>query len=168
MRRWRVLSGQREQPFHLKLILKKGLTAPFLSGRIYYGERIWSPAARSAGNAKEIALILQREIKDPRLGMMTTVSGVEMSRDSAYAKVYVTFLNDKDEDAVKAGIKALQEASGFIRSLLGKAMRLRIVPELTFFYDNSLVEGMRMSNPVTSVVKHDEERRVNPDDSKED
>ncbi len=38
-------------------------------------------------------------------------------------------------------------------------MRLRIVPELTFFYDNSLVEGMRMSNPVTSVVKHDDERR---------
>ena len=95
---------------------------------------------------KEIAIILQREIKDPRLGMMTTVSGVEMSRDLAYAKVFVTFLNDKDEAAVKAGIKALQEASGFIRSLLGKAMRLRIVPELTFFYDNSLVEGMRMSN----------------------
>ncbi len=47
-------------------------------------------------------------------------------------------------------------------------MRLRIVPELTFFYDNSLVEGMRMSNLVTNVVKHDEERRVNPDDSKED
>ncbi|MFG6028809.1 30S ribosome-binding factor RbfA [Salmonella enterica] len=111
---------------------------------------------------KEIAIILQREIKDPRLGMMTTVSGVEMSRDLAYAKVFVTFLNDKDEDAVKAGIKALQEA------LLGKAMRLRIVPELTFFYDNSLVEGMRMSNLVTNVVKHDEERRVNPDDSKED
>ncbi|KAG1716439.1 hypothetical protein ID866_714 [Astraeus odoratus] len=95
---------------------------------------------------KEIALILQREIKDPRIGMMTTVSGVEMSRDLAYAKVFVTFLNDQDEAAVKNGIKALQEASGFIRSLLGKAMRLRIVPELTFFYDNSLVEGMRMSN----------------------
>ncbi|MDI8129882.1 30S ribosome-binding factor RbfA, partial [Salmonella enterica subsp. enterica serovar Kentucky] len=72
---------------------------------------------------KEIAIILQREIKDPRLGMMTTVSGVEMSRDLAYAKVFVTFLNDKDEDAVKAGIKALQEASGFIRSLLGKAIK---------------------------------------------
>ena len=50
---------------------------------------------------KEIALILQREIKDPRVGMMTTVSGVEMSRDLAYAKVFVTFLNDQDEDAVK-------------------------------------------------------------------
>ncbi len=111
---------------------------------------------------------LSEEGKEKLIDMMTTVSGVEMSRDLAYAKVYVTFLNDKDEDAVKAGIKALQEASGFIRSLLGKAMRLRIVPELTFFYDNSLVEGMRMSNLVTSVVKHDEERRVNPDDSKED
>lgn len=67
--------------------------APFLSlfWRIYYGERIWSPSARSARDAKEIAIILQREIKDPRLGMMTTVSGVEMSRDLAYAKVFVTF-----------------------------------------------------------------------------
>ncbi|CUU22742.1 30S ribosome-binding factor RbfA [Duffyella gerundensis] len=108
---------------------------------------------------KELAMIIQREIKDPRVGMMVTVSGVEVSRDLAYAKVFVTFLNDKDEDAVKSGIRALQDASGFIRSLLGKAMRLRIVPELTFFYDNSLVEGMRMSNLVTSVVKNDAERR---------
>ena len=117
---------------------------------------------------KEIALILQREIKDPRLGMMTTVSGVEVSRDLAYAKVFVTFLNDKDEDAVKEGIKVLQDASGYIRSLVGKAMRLRIVPELTFFYDNSLVEGMRMSNLVSNVIRHDDERRVNTDDTKED
>ncbi|MBE5252708.1 MAG: 30S ribosome-binding factor RbfA [Enterobacterales bacterium endosymbiont of Blomia tropicalis] len=108
---------------------------------------------------KEIAMILQREIKDPRLGMMVTVSGVEVSRDLAYAKVFVTFLNDKDEEAVKNGLKALKEASGYIRILLGKAMRLRIVPELTFFYDNSLIEGMRMSNLVSSVVKNDAERR---------
>lgn len=118
---------------------------------------------------KEIAIILQREIKDPRLGMMTTVSGVEVSRDLAYAKVFVTFLNDKDEAAVKEGIKVLQDASGYIRTLIGKSMRLRIVPELTFFYDNSLVEGMRMSNLVSNVIKHDDERRVNDtDDSKED
>ena len=117
---------------------------------------------------KEIAIILQREIKDPRLGLMTTVSDVEVSRDLAYAKVFVTFLNAKDEEAIKAGIKALQDASGFIRTLLGKAMRLRIVPELTFFYDNSLVEGMRMSNLVSNVIKDDEARRVNPDDNKED
>ena len=118
---------------------------------------------------KEIAIILQREIKDPRLGMMTTVSGVEVSRDLAYAKVFVTFLNDKDENAIKEGIKVSQDASGYIRTLIGKAMRLRIVPELTFFYDNSLVEGMRMSNLVSNVIRNDDERRVNDsDDSKED
>ncbi|AWH89246.1 30S ribosome-binding factor RbfA [Limnobaculum parvum] len=108
---------------------------------------------------KEIAIILQREVKDPRIGM-ATVSGVELSRDLAYAKVFVTFLNDNDDDAITTGLKALQDASGFIRSLLGKAMRLRVVPELTFAYDNSLVEGMRMSNLVTSVVKNDAERRA--------
>ena len=108
---------------------------------------------------KERAMIIQREIKDPRVGMMVTVSGVEVSRDLAYAKVFVTFLNDEDANSIKAGVKALQDASGYIRSLLGKAMRLRIVPELTFFYDNSLVEGMRMSNLVTNVVKNDAERR---------
>lgn len=119
---------------------------------------------------KEIAIILQREIKDPRLGMMVTVSGVEVSRDLAYAKVFVTFLNDQDEDAVKNGLKALKEASGYIRILLGKAMRLRIVPDLTFFYDNSLIEGMRMSNLVSNVIRNDVERRgENPtDDDKEE
>lgn len=106
---------------------------------------------------KELAMILQREIKDPRL-VMVTVSGVEMSRDLAYAKVFVTFLDD-DEHAVKEGLNALSDASGYIRSLLGKAMRLRIVPELTFAYDNSLVEGMRMSNLLTEVVRNDEKRR---------
>ncbi|HHH2070515.1 TPA: 30S ribosome-binding factor RbfA [Yersinia enterocolitica] len=113
---------------------------------------------------KEIALILQREIKDPRVGM-ATVSGIELSRDLAYAKVFVTFLNvltdNADPDTAKNGIKALQDASGYIRTLLGKAMRLRIVPELTFAYDNSLIEGMRMSNLVTNVIKNDVERQVN-------
>ena len=108
---------------------------------------------------KEIAIILQREVKDPRIGMVTG-SGGEVSRDLAYAKVFVTFLNDSDPNAVRVGLKALHEASGFIRMLIGKAMRLRVVPELTFSYDNSLVEGMRMSNLVTSVVKNDEERRA--------
>ncbi|BET98392.1 MULTISPECIES: 30S ribosome-binding factor RbfA [Xenorhabdus] len=119
---------------------------------------------------KEIAIILQREIKDPRIGM-ATVSGVEVSRDLAYAKVFVTFLNvlvdGHDSEMVKEGIKALNEASGFIRSLLGKAMRLRIIPELTFSYDSSLVEGMRMSNLVSNVVKNDEKRRASADHNEE-
>ncbi|MGC6388109.1 30S ribosome-binding factor RbfA [Ewingella sp. S1.OA.A_B6] len=120
---------------------------------------------------KEIAIILQREVKDPRVGM-ATVSGVEVSRDLAYAKVFVTFLDvlttdNQDPDRVKNGIRALQDASGFIRTLIGKAMRLRVVPELTFAYDNSLVEGMRMSNLVTNVVRNDAERRSAAGDDEE-
>ena len=112
---------------------------------------------------KEIALILQREVKDPRIGMVT-VSDVELSRDLVYAKVFVTFLFDQDEQAVKIGMEGLHEASGYIRSLLGKAMRLRIVPELRFEYDNSLVEGMRMSNLVSKVLNEDKAKQKKDSD----
>lgn len=108
---------------------------------------------------KEIAIILQREIKDPRLGMVT-VSGVDISRDLAYAKVYVTFLNDDVPEQVQQGLMILNDAVGFIRSLVGKAMRLRIVPELKFYYDQSLSEGMRMSNLVSEVIHNDQNRHV--------
>ena len=108
---------------------------------------------------KEIAIILQREVKDPRIGMVT-VSDVEISRDLAYAKVFVTFLFDSDESAVERGLEGLNKASGYIRTLVGKAMRLRIVPELRFVYDQSSVEGMRMSNLVTNVIRQDQELHV--------
>lgn len=106
---------------------------------------------------KEVAVILQREVKDPRIGMVT-VSDVEVSRDLAYAKIFVTFLFDNDQEAINQGMKGLEKASPYIRSLVGKAMRLRIVPELRFIYDESLVEGMRMSNLVSNVIRKDEEK----------
>lgn len=106
---------------------------------------------------KEVAVILQREVKDPRIGMVT-VSDVEVSRDLSYAKIFVTFLFDNDPDAISQGMKGLEKASPYIRTLVGKAMRLRIVPELRFIYDESLVEGMRMSNLVSTVIKNDEEK----------
>ncbi len=104
---------------------------------------------------KEVAIILQREVKDPRIGMVT-VSDVEVTKDLSYAKVFVTFLFDHDDAASEQGMKALEKASPYIRTLLGKAMRLRIVPELRFMYDRSLVEGMRMSNLVTDVIRQDQ------------
>lgn len=111
---------------------------------------------------KKIAIILQHRIKDPRIST-ATVSGVDISRDLSYAKVYVTFLKvlatDYNLDQVNNSIKALQNAASYIRTLLGKAMRLRAVPELTFFYDNSLSEGMRMSNLISNVLKNDDKRR---------
>ncbi len=127
---------------------------------------------------REIALILQREVKDPRIGMVT-VSDVEVSRDLNYAKVYVTFLQlENDAERIKEGLQGLTEAAGYIRSLLGSAMRLRVVPELRFFYDQTLVEGMRLSNLVTNTIREDkrrmaesgreEEAEAAPDDTTED
>ena len=106
---------------------------------------------------KENAGILKREVKDPRIGMVT-VSDVDVSSDLAYAKVFVTFLFDHDEQAIAQGMKGLEKAAPYIRTLLGKAMRLRIVPEIRFIYDQYLVEGMRMSNLVTNVVREDQKK----------
>lgn len=116
---------------------------------------------------KEIAMILQREIKDDRLKLVT-VSGVELSKDLSSAKVFVTFL-ENDEQKIKEGMKVLKDASGFIRSLVGKAMRLRITPELRFSYDQSLVEGMRISTLVSSTIAEDNRRsQENGDDQQQD
>lgn len=108
---------------------------------------------------KKIATILQREIKDPRVGMVT-VSGVEVSRDLAYAKVFVTFLNDNNTEQIKTVLYALHHTEGFIRNLLGKAMYLRTIPELTFIYNNLLVESMRMFNLINQVMENDRLRRI--------
>lgn len=112
---------------------------------------------------KEIAVILMREIKDPRLSM-TTVSAVEVTRDLAYAKVFVTFFNDK-EDEIKASLEVLSEAEGYIRSLLGKRLRARIMPHLRFVYDKSMAEGVRMSALVDQAVASDSHDEESNDDS---
>ncbi len=105
---------------------------------------------------KEVALILQREVRDSRLGLVT-VSAVEVTRDLAYAKIFVTFLDDSDE-AVKASLEVLEEHVGYIRHLLAKAMRLRAVPELRFQYDGSLREGLRMTELASQAVKDDQRK----------
>lgn len=118
---------------------------------------------------KEIAIILMREIKDPRLSM-TTVSAVEVTRDLAYAKVFVTFYNDDAED-IKASLEVLADAEGYIRSLLGKRLRARIMPHLRFVYDSSMSEGVRMSALVDQAVASDnngdDEAESNKNDSEE-
>jgi len=111
---------------------------------------------------REIAMILQREIKDPRVSMVT-VSDVEVSRDLAYAKVFVTFFQDEPEQ-VKQALKVLNEASGFIRSLLGKRIKARIVPQLKFQHDASLNEGIRMGKLVAEARERDKKNSENSGD----
>ncbi|HDI3142050.1 TPA: 30S ribosome-binding factor RbfA [Vibrio cholerae] len=106
---------------------------------------------------KELAMILQREVRDSRLGMMT-ISDVEVSRDLAYAKVFVTFLCI-GEQTPESCLAALREHEVQIRMMLGKQIRLRLTPEIRFYYDNTLVEGMRMSNLVTEVINSDKRRK---------
>ena len=69
---------------------------------------------------------------------------------------------------IATGIKVLNDASGYIRILLGKAMQLRVVPELRFTYDKTLVEGMRISNLVSNTVREDQRRHADEDHSEEE
>ena len=107
---------------------------------------------------KEIASILQNEFKnrDPRLGMVT-VSDVEVSRDLAHSKVFVTFF-ENDEERVENYLAILEENKGFIRTLLASRMRMRTVPALKFVRDSSLSEGIRIANLVSETRNKDAER----------
>ncbi len=84
---------------------------------------------------QEVSLIL-REVKDPRVGMIT-VTGAEVSGDLKYAKIYFSAF---DAD-VKETVKGLKSAAGFIRSQLALRLNLRATPELTFVHDNSVSHG---------------------------
>lgn len=107
---------------------------------------------------KEIASILQQEFKhrEPEVGMIT-VSGVEISRDLAHAKVFITFY-DNDEAKVAEDLAKLQDAKGFVRGLLGKRIRMRNVPAVHFFQDASILEGARISALVNKAIASDEEK----------
>lgn len=98
---------------------------------------------------KELALLLQRDMKDPRLGFLT-VNEVEVSRDLAVAKVFVTVMN-ADSNAIERNLKILNEAAAHLRREVGKRIRMRSVPELRFFYDETLDTGMRMDAILSSL-----------------
>lgn len=108
---------------------------------------------------KEMAVILQREIKDPRLHNMITVSDVEVSRDLSHAKIFVTFLG-LEQEKVADNLKLLNEASGFVRKLIAKRIQSRIVPNIHFAHDASLNEGIRMATLVANARRDDERRRL--------
>jgi ribosome-binding factor A len=100
---------------------------------------------------KELALILQRDIDDSRLGFIT-INEVVLSKDLASAKIYFTVLNS-DEQGKKNHVKWLNEMSPMIRHLLAKKMQLRHISELKFFYDDSFDTGMRVAELLSDVNK---------------
>ncbi len=84
---------------------------------------------------KELALVLQRDLKDPRLGLIT-VNDVVVTKDLAVAKVYVTVLG-VDEQGKRDNVKLLNRLAPHIRHDVAKRMRLRHISELRFYYDDS-------------------------------
>lgn len=104
---------------------------------------------------KELAVLIQREVKDPRLGMVT-VSGVEVSRDLGYADVHVTLLGEQTPERIKENLAVLKRAAGFLRSQIARRIKLRHVPELRFHYDESVVRGQRLSSLIDEAVASDQ------------
>ncbi|MBT3708151.1 MAG: 30S ribosome-binding factor RbfA [Gammaproteobacteria bacterium] len=115
---------------------------------------------------KELAGLIQREMKDPRLGMVT-VSAVDVSRDLAYADVYITILGKNDDDERKQTLDILTRGGGFLRSKLARAMKLRIVPALRFRYDESIERGVYLSNLIEDARKKDQAYNTSPDSGEE-
>ncbi len=89
-----------------------------------------------------VALIIQRDVKDPRLDFVT-VSAVKVSKDLRNAIVYVTTHNESTEHIAEV-LDGLKAASGFIRRELGERVTLRYLPALTFIYDTSLKEAFKI------------------------
>ena len=104
---------------------------------------------------KELSQIISMEIKDPRISPMTVVTGVNVTKDLKYCKVFVSVLGD--EESVMNTIEGLKSAAGYIRRELARNLNLRNTPELTFVADNSIVYGIEMSKKIDEVIAKDEE-----------
>jgi ribosome-binding factor A len=105
---------------------------------------------------QEISQIIQREVRDPRVGM-TSVTDVEVARDLSYAKVFVTILGVNNETEAKPAIDVLNHASGFLRTQISKVMSARTTPKLRFVFDKSITRGAQMSKLIDDVVAQDRE-----------
>lgn len=105
---------------------------------------------------RELAFLLQREVKDPRVGMVT-VNKAKVTKDLAYADIYVTFMTVEGDEADEP-VHVLNDMAGYLRTMLASAMKLRHVPRLRFHYDEVLARGRRVSNLINQAVREDKSR----------
>jgi len=97
----------------------------------------------------EIAHLLLRQLKDPRLSM-TTISRVEVSSDLRHACIYISRIGSEGEQ--RAALQGFEHAAGFIRGQLGKHLKLRYTPELTFRLDTTIAYGVRISRILHDLI----------------
>ena len=98
---------------------------------------------------REMSQIIRDGIKDPRVHPMTSVTGVEVTPDLKYAKVFVSVLGS-EEDKEKT-MEGLKKSASFARGQLARKMNLRYTPELTFVLDNSIEYGVNMSKRIDEI-----------------
>ncbi len=96
----------------------------------------------------EISEIIQRDLRDPRLGFVT-LTGAEISRDLRHAKIFVSVLGD--EEARKQSLKALNSAVGLLRGEFTRRAHLRVAPEIKFEFDEGIARGQRIFELLHSV-----------------
>lgn len=110
---------------------------------------------------RELAELLQLELKDPRVGMVT-LTGVEVTPDYAHAKVYFTLLNQGHP--LEETLVGLNRAAGFLRSQLAHRMRLRIVPQLHFVFDSSVERGVQLTHLIDDAVALEDSKPSSEED----
>jgi len=121
---------------------------------------------RVADHLRErLADIIRSEMRDPRVGMVS-VNDVRVSRDFAFADVYVTSLGTDDPDAQRELVGVLERAAGFLRSAVARDNTMRTTPKLRFHYDDVAVTGVRMESLIRTAVEadHESQRRRGDDD----
>ena len=111
---------------------------------------------------QELARLIQQQVRDPRLGMVS-VNEVQVSRDMAHAKVFVTFMECDSEQAAKDVLEVLNNAAGFLRTQLARDARMRTVPKLRFVYDVGVVRGRKLSDLIETAVAADQRHHVDDD-----
>ena len=112
---------------------------------------------RVADHLRErLADIIRSQMRDPRVGMVS-VNDVRVSRDFAYADVFVSSLDANEPQARKELITVLEHAAGFLRSTIAKENTMRTTPKLRFHYDEVSVNGERMDSLIRTAVAADED-----------
>ncbi|WP_331346236.1 30S ribosome-binding factor RbfA [Cellvibrio sp. UBA7661] len=101
-----------------------------------------------------LAQVIPAEIRDPRIGMVN-INEVTVTRDMAFAKVYVTFVGRDDEKESLEAAAILNKASGFLRTFLAKELSMRTVPKLQFIYDKTSIKGQVLSSLIDRAMKED-------------
>ena len=115
---------------------------------------------------RELSNIIRSELKDPRIGLMTSVTAVEVAPDLKTCKAYISVLGSEEDKGDT--MKGLNNAMGYIRRMLARNLNLRNTPELKFILDESIEYGIRMSKMIDDVVEKDTQNETDNERNNEE